>query len=194
MERKNLKLETISKFKNQLFALGGMSMLAQPLYGEATAQTGTAQPLNFINILVDDMGYADIGCMGGPVETPNLDQLAESGILFTDYRTYPKCAPTRDAIMTGMDAPPVRTEKDGVTLAEALKPAGYGTYFVGKAHRSVIGSMKARRTWLVPIQKRSRNLKKVKRSSSCTICPRILVKKRIWLAPIQKGSRNWIVF
>ena len=85
MERKNLKLETISKFKNLLFALGGMSMLAQPLYGEATAQTGTAQPLNFINILVDDMGYADIGCMGGPVETPNLDQLAESGILFTDY-------------------------------------------------------------------------------------------------------------
>jgi arylsulfatase len=127
-------METISKFKKLLFVLGGMSMLAHSLY---------AQPLNFINIIVDDMGYSDIACMGGPVETPNLDKLAESGILFTDYRTYPKCSPTRDAMMTGMDAPPVRTEKDGVTLAEALKPAGYGTYFVGKAHGSVIGSMQA---------------------------------------------------
>jgi arylsulfatase A-like enzyme len=99
------------------------------------------KPLNIINMVVDDMGYSDLGCMGGPVETPNLDQLAGSGILFTDYRTYPKCAPTRDAIMTGMDAPPVRTQKDGITLAEALKPAGYGTYFVGKAHGSVVGSM-----------------------------------------------------
>ena len=124
-----------------LFVLGGMSMLAQPLNGEAKVQTGTEQPLNFINILVDDMGYSDIGCMGGPVETPHLDKLAKSGILFTDYRTYPKCSPTRDAIMTGMDAPPVRTAKDGITLAEALKPAGYGTYFVGKAHGSVIGKI-----------------------------------------------------
>ena len=102
-----------------------------------------AQALNFINILVDDMGYSDIGCMGGPVDTPNLDKLAKSGILFSNYRAYPKCSPTRDAIMTGMDAPPVRTVKDGITLAEALKPAGYGTYFVGKAHGSVIGNMKA---------------------------------------------------
>lgn len=69
---------------------------------------------------------------------PNLDKLAKSGILFSNYRAYPKCSPTRDAIMTGMDAPPVRTVKDGITLAEALKPAGYGTYFVGKAHGSVI--------------------------------------------------------
>jgi len=78
-------METISQFKKVLFVLGGMLMLAHTLYGEAAAKTGTAQRLNFINILVDDMGYADIGCMGGPVETPNLDQLAESGILFTDY-------------------------------------------------------------------------------------------------------------
>ena len=99
------------------------------------------KPLNIINIIVDDMGYSDIGCMGGPVETPNIDKLAKSGILFTDYRTYPKCSPTRDAIMTGMDAPPVRTAKDGITLAEALKPAGYGTYFIGKAHGSVIGKI-----------------------------------------------------
>ena len=87
----------------------------------------SSKPLNFINIIVDDMGYSDIGCMGGPVKTPHLDKLAASGILFTDYRTYPKCSPTRDAIMTGMDAPPVRTAKDGVTLAEALKPAENGS-------------------------------------------------------------------
>ena len=49
----------------------------------------SAKPLNFINIMVDDMGYSDIGCMGGPVETPHLDSLADGGILFTNYRTYP---------------------------------------------------------------------------------------------------------
>lgn len=100
------------------------------------------KPLNFINILVDDMGYSDIGCMGGPVETPNLDQLAADGILFTNYRTYPKCMPTRDAIMTGMDAPPVRKKGDSITIAEGLKELGYRSYFVGKAHGTVVGNLK----------------------------------------------------
>ncbi|MEO0453390.1 MAG: sulfatase-like hydrolase/transferase [Verrucomicrobiota bacterium] len=96
------------------------------------------KPLNFINIMVDDMGYSDISCMGGEVQTPHIDRLAQTGILFTNYRTYPKCFPTRDAIMTGMDAPPVRLPADGVTIAEALKPAGYRTYFVGKTHGAVM--------------------------------------------------------
>lgn len=84
------------------------------------------------------MGYSDLGCMGGEVHTPNIDHLAEEGILFTNYRTYPKCFPTRDAIMTGMDSPPVRSIKDSITLGEALQPAGYRTYFVGKTHGAVM--------------------------------------------------------
>jgi len=99
-----------------------------------------AQKPNFIVILVDDMGYSDIGCMGGPVQTPHLDGLASSGILFNNYRTYPKCMPTRNALMTGMDD--FRKKEDSITIAEALKPEGYGTYFVGKAHGKLINDTK----------------------------------------------------
>ena len=94
--------------------------------------------VNFLNIMVDDLGYSDLGCMGGSVQTPNIDKLAEQGIHFTNYRTYPKCFPTRDAIMTGMDASPVRTPRDGITIGEALKAAGYNTYFIGKTHGAVM--------------------------------------------------------
>ncbi|MFC5050132.1 sulfatase-like hydrolase/transferase [Rubritalea spongiae] len=97
-----------------------------------------AERLNVINIMVDDMGYSDLMCMGGEIETPHIDSLAKGGILFTNYRTYPKCFPTRDAIMTGMDSPPVRTVEDGITIGEALLPAGYNTYFVGKTHGAVM--------------------------------------------------------
>ena len=90
----------------------------------ASVISAADKPLNFINIMVDDMGYSDLGSMGGPVDTPHIDGLAAGGILFTNYRTYPKCFPTRDAIMTGMDAPPVRLPKDGITIGEALNPAG----------------------------------------------------------------------
>lgn len=96
------------------------------------------KPLNFLNIMVDDMGYSDISCMGGEVDTPNIDELAASGLLFTNYRTYPKCFPTRDAIMTGMDSPPVRKVDEGITLGEALQLGGYRTYFVGKTHGAVM--------------------------------------------------------
>ncbi|MGB0372738.1 MAG: sulfatase-like hydrolase/transferase [Opitutales bacterium] len=96
------------------------------------------KPLNFLNIMVDDMGYSDISPMGGEVDTPHLDKLAQTGMLFTEYRTYPKCFPTRDAIMTGMDAPPVRYPEDGITIAEALKSAGYTSYLVGKTHGAVM--------------------------------------------------------
>ena len=92
------------------------------------------KPLNFLNIIVDDMGYSDLSCMGGEVETPNIDSLAQQGLLFTNYRTYPKCFPTRSALMTGMDSPPVRKVSHSITIGEALKTAGYHTYFVGKTH------------------------------------------------------------
>ena len=100
------------------------------------------KPLNFVNIMVDDMGYSDISCMGGDVETPYIDRLAKEGILFTDYRTYPKCFPTRSALMTGMDSQPVRDVSESITIGEALKTADYRTYFVGKTHGAVMDNFK----------------------------------------------------
>ncbi len=107
---------------------------------KVNAQNTPAKP-NIINIVVDDMGFSDIGSYGGEIETPNIDSLAASGIRYSKYRTYPQCIPTRNAILTGMDAPPLRKPSDSMTLAEALKTAGYSTYFIGKTNGGVLPHM-----------------------------------------------------
>ncbi len=56
---------------------------------------------NFILIMVDDMGYSDIGCYGGEVKTPNLDQLAKNGLRFTQFYNTAKCHTTRAELLTG---------------------------------------------------------------------------------------------
>lgn len=121
------------------------------------ASQGAQRP-NIVFFLVDDLGWADIGCYGSPFyETPNIDRLAASGMRFTDaYAAGSVCSPTRASILTGkhpvrvgitdwipgdstegrfhhlddLDALPL-TE---VTLAEVLKDAGYQTFFAGKWH------------------------------------------------------------
>jgi len=112
---------------------------------------------NFICILMDDMGYKDLGCYGSSFyETPNLDAFAAGGVRFTDaYASCPVCSPTRASWMTGryparvgltnyiggnergrvIGAPYTKylplTEK---TVARSLKDAGYQTWHVGKWH------------------------------------------------------------
>ena len=61
-----------------------------------------AQTPNILIILADDLGYSDLGCMGGDAETPNLDALAADGILFPNFYNDAKCAPSRASLMTGM--------------------------------------------------------------------------------------------
>lgn len=119
---------------------------------------------NFIFILVDDMGWADLGCYGSTFhETPHIDRLADRSMRFTSaYAACPVCSPTRASIMTGKY--PARTgvtdwiagrqvnnsglpcdkllsrefelemKLEEVTIAEALKSAGYNTFFAGKWH------------------------------------------------------------
>ena len=95
---------------------------------------------NILIILADDMGYADISCMGGDAETPNLDSLAKEGILYTNFYNNAKCAPTRASLMTGQS--PQRTganhgagnvTRGAMTIAEALKEE-YTTLMIGKWH------------------------------------------------------------
>jgi arylsulfatase A-like enzyme len=102
-----------------------------------------AQPApNILFILVDDMGYSDLGCYGGEIETPNLDSLAEDGVRFTQMYNSAKCMSSRAALLTGvyaqqcgMDRKPAATI-DSVTLGEVLRSASYRTLASSKHHRT----------------------------------------------------------
>jgi arylsulfatase A-like enzyme len=105
---------------------------------------------NMVAILADDLGWSDIGCYGGEIETPNLDGLAENGVRFTQFYNTARCCPTRAALLTGLYSHQAgighMTGDDGipsyqgflndrcVTIAEALRPAGYATLATGKWH------------------------------------------------------------
>ncbi|MGD9417990.1 MAG: arylsulfatase [Verrucomicrobiota bacterium JB025] len=89
---------------------------------------------NVIYILVDDMGYSDIGCFGGEIETPNIDSLANEGLSFRHFYNCAKCETTRTALMSGLYHGRGSNAAGGATLGEALKSVGYRTYAVGKWH------------------------------------------------------------
>lgn len=142
-----------------LFVLGGL------LLAVLLATCKTEKPPNFLFILVDDLGWMDLACYGSQLhQTPNLDQLAAEGVVFTDaYASCPVCSPTRASIMTGKypstlnitDWIPGLDPKDRkllgtkdlhalpqseTTIAEALRAGGYQTFFAGKWHLGGEGS------------------------------------------------------
>ena len=92
---------------------------------------------NFILIMVDDMGYSDIGCYGGEVKTPNLDQLAKNGLRFTQFYNTAKCHTTRAELLTGNYAYSIgdNNMEHGATFGEVLRPIGYRTLIAGKWHQ-----------------------------------------------------------
>jgi arylsulfatase A len=106
------------------------------------------KPPNVITLLVDDLGYRDIGCYGGPVNTPVLDTLAAEGVRFTDFHSgAPVCSPSRATFLTGRNhiragVYSVLSEqrhkmhllRSETTLAEVLKGEGFGTAHFGKWH------------------------------------------------------------
>ena len=111
---------------------------------------------NVVVVLVDDMGFSDIGCYGGEINTPNLDKLAAGGVRFTQFYNTGRCCPTRAALLTGlyphmagighMTDPQFgpdgkmlpgytgRLNDRCITIGEALKGAGYFTAIAGKCH------------------------------------------------------------
>ena len=111
----------------------------------------SAQP-NILVILVDDMGFSDLGCYGSEIPTPNLDALAAGGVRFTQFYNTARCSTTRAALMTGLyphqagmgylDGLKLPESKGThaklhdrcVTMAEVLGAAGYHTSIVGKWH------------------------------------------------------------
>ncbi|MBL5974977.1 MAG: arylsulfatase [Candidatus Leucobacter sulfamidivorax] len=126
---------------------------------------------NVIVVLVDDLGFSDLGPFGSEIPTPHIDRLAGDGWVFTNYRTAPLCSPARAALLTGLNPhragfgfvshvdpgyPGYTCElpRNAPTLAESLRAGGYATFMVGKWHLTPEAQLHDgadRRTW--PLQR-----------------------------------------
>ncbi len=102
------------------------------------APSSAAERPNVVLIMVDDMGYSDLGCYGGEIQTPNLDRLASQGLRFAQFYNCAKCETTRATLMSGRYHPEVGIARLDrcVTIAEALRSGGYITLMTGKWHLS----------------------------------------------------------
>ncbi|MCZ6674287.1 MAG: arylsulfatase [Verrucomicrobia bacterium] len=105
---------------------------------------------NILLIVSDDLGYSDLGCFGGEIETPNLDRLAEEGVRLTQFYNTGRCCPSRASILTGQYPHRVglghmtidlnrpgyrgRVSEEAQTIAQVLEPAGYRSFIAGKWH------------------------------------------------------------
>jgi arylsulfatase A-like enzyme len=106
---------------------------------------------NVVFIVLDDVGFAQLGCFGSDIETPHMDALAANGLRYNNFHVTPVCSPTRASLLTGRnphsvgmgaiaDLPTGESNALGYitcragTLAEMLRPAGYSTFAVGKWH------------------------------------------------------------
>ena len=78
-------------------------LLALALAATLSAQT-EGRP-NVVVILLDDLGYSDLGCYGGEIETPHIDRLAENGVRFESFYNSARCCPSRASLMTGLYPP-----------------------------------------------------------------------------------------
>ena len=115
-----------------------------------TCTYSVAERPNIIVILADDMGFSDIGCYGGEIDTPTLDRLAGDGLRYSQFYNTGRCCPTRASLLTGLyphqsgighmmndrglDGYRGDLNESSVTIGEVLQGAGYATYGVGKWH------------------------------------------------------------
>jgi arylsulfatase len=145
--------------KSTYLVLAVASFLFSSCQSEEPVQDSAvdSRPPNIVLILVDDMGYTDVGAFGSEVATPNIDALAYAGIRLTNFHSSPQCAPTRSMLMSGSDNHKAGMGSmfgDGMivgeyggqvgyerqlhsrvaTMPERLGDAGYHTYMAGKWH------------------------------------------------------------
>jgi arylsulfatase A-like enzyme/proteasome assembly chaperone (PAC2) family protein len=134
------------------FRLAAICHLALALTPDASAQSvgsqaAAAGPPNVILILADDIGYGDVGFLGATdIMTPNIDQLANQGVILSAFYTAPSCSLSRTMLMTGSYAPRLSASRnytpasrvgihpDEITLGELFRSAGYATGIFGKWH------------------------------------------------------------
>ncbi|WDE98924.1 arylsulfatase [Lentisphaera profundi] len=112
----------------------------------SATELDTSKSPNILLVLVDDMGYSDLGCYGGEINTPTIDSLASKGLRYSQFYNSARCTPTRAAILSGYYAQQINRDSvldlkgKGVRpkwarlLPKYLKPAGYRSYHSGKWH------------------------------------------------------------
>lgn len=160
MNKQNPHKHTKLRSAIALSAILTTAVACAPTAGDASQQStpsaGVEEPPNILMVLVDDLGYTDLGAYGGEAETPNIDELADHNLQFSNSHAYPSCAPSRATLMTGQDPhqvgmgsqegftpPGVSGDTPGYSgtlegdfegLPEVLGEAGYNSYQVGKWH------------------------------------------------------------
>lgn len=138
-----------------LLVTAGCLLQSCPPVFAAEEGAAAVKPPNVVLLLIDDVGLTDLGAYGGDARTPNIDQLAANGAMFTSYRTSPLCSPSRAMLLTGIDShrtglgtlpetlPRSQRGKPGYsmhlesgveTVATRLKTEGYRSYMTGKWH------------------------------------------------------------
>ena len=100
---------------------------------DATGASDSTRRPNIVLILADDLGFSDVGCYGGEINTPHIDSLASDGMRFRQFYNCARCVPTRKSLLTGL-YPQQVDGKHSVTLAEVLRGTGYRTLMTGKWH------------------------------------------------------------
>ncbi len=120
---------------------GACAAMTLECSGSGTVMPKGLRRPNFLLIVADDMGYADAGCYGGDISTPNLDKLAMGGLRFSQFYSTGRCWPSRTALLTGYYPQQVNMDPPGGKLPpwarvspHYLKPAGYRCYHSGKWH------------------------------------------------------------
>jgi len=116
-------------FKWVLLVFGAIS-------GAISCSTPEDKPPNILLIMVDDLGFSDLGCYGGEIQTPHIDKLAEEGLRFTQFYNTAKCHSSRISLLTGLYPTQAGDESlsRATTIAQVLDSAGYFTSMTGKWH------------------------------------------------------------
>jgi len=133
-----------------LSLMGGATALAASPYALAAAPRASGKRPNIVLIMNDDMGFSDLGCYGSEIQTPTLNALAAGGVRFTQFYNCARCCPTRASLLTGLyphqagvghmvanrGVPAYQGYLNDrcVTIAEAIRAAGYHTAMSGKWH------------------------------------------------------------